>query len=150
MVTNIRQHTANGEQQRDHFILVLPVTNCTKFFHKTRDHIFVWNGNLFSTQTSYISVLLPEVAVFSSIYHPIALTISRQSESNQTKTRVHRSEHTHLNPSLSWKEAPIMLSPRLAIWEASTHTAASGGVICAQEIKRKRSLNHVMKTSLPT
>ena len=39
-------------------------------------------------------------------------------------------ELTHWNPSLSWSTAPIMLSPRLAIWEASTHMTASCVLTC--------------------
>lgn len=39
---------------------------------------------------------------------------------------------THLNPSFSWNAAPITLSPRLAIWEATTHMMASGPFICSE------------------
>lgn len=54
--------------------------------------------------------------------------------------------YTHLKPSLSWKDAPIMLSPRLAIWEASTQTAASGGVICSHKTKKgkKKTCNYTL------
>ena len=38
---------------------------------------------------------------------------------------------THLNPSFSWSAAPIMLSPRLAIWAASTHIIASCEPTCS-------------------
>ena len=55
---------------------------------------------------------------------------------------------THRNPSFPWYAAPIMLSPRLAIWEAITHITTSGTFIYLQILKKKKKKENKLSTSL--
>lgn len=100
---------------------------------------------------SYSSIP-PELAKYSKLFKiqpahtSLNLTFRFQSWTNrlmhgfEMKTSCFY-EPTHRNPSFSWSTAPMMLSPKLAIWEARTHITASCVLTCFTKTKNKSLSN---------